>query len=676
MNITKSKKTKKLSTTLVLFSVIILLILNLISAVFIGSLTKQSMDAKEDAFLQQTNTNAKNQVEDYVEKYSTIAETLAMGGDIQKTFAASTADSPLSASPQLQSIVQSFHEMMQENPEILGVGFASTSENRMYDQDGVHYDVLLSERPYFSAASQGTTVTQPYTDTASGELCVSIATPVKSNGSLVGMIILDLKLDSLSDFLAELSFGQTGRIALISQDDTVIGFVEKADVGKNVTEIGMTSEILAEMKSHNGEIMSYVINGSNRMGTVIELSDYGWKLFAGMSSAEYNQATLRTVFFLLVVLLLSTVIVSVCLSAMIVKRLHPIQDIVDAAEKISRGDLDIQLDIRSEDEIGNLERIFLSMSATLKSIIDDMTYLLDELSTGNFRITTNIRERYVGDYRHILLGLTKIRNTLSDTLRNVSVSIGQVASEAHQVATGAQSLAQGSTEQASSVQGLSANAQDISGKVSHNAERAETAHQQILKAQEDLGQSGQKMQELVTAMGQIKATSNEIQGIIKTIDDIAFQTNILALNAAVEAARAGSAGKGFAVVADEVRNLATKSAEASKSTQRLIQAAIEAVENGSGLAEETSMVLRQTADDTSLIMASITDIAEASVEQASALSQITHELDQISNVVHTNSATSEESAAASEELSSQAQILKNLISQFRLPDTTDGTPQS
>ena len=421
--------------------------------------------------------------------------------------------------------------------------------------------------------------------------------------------------------------------------------------------------------------MSYIVNGSVRMGTVTDIPDYGWKLFAGMSRTEYSAATLQTVLFLLAILLLSTIIVAVGLRMIIVRRLRPIQDVVNAAEKISKGDLDIQLDIHSEDEIGNLERIFLSMSATLKSIIDDIAYLLNELSAGNFRVTTRIRERYIGDYGHILLGLIKIRNTLSDTLRNVSVSVDQVASESHQVATGAQSLAQGATEQASSVQGLSASAQDISGKINDNAERAETARKQILKAQEDLGQSDRKMQELVAAMEQIKATSGEIQGIIKTIDDIAFQTNILALNAAVEAARAGSAGKGFAVVADEVRNLATKSAEASKSTQRLIQASIEAVENGSGLAEETSRVLRETADDTSLIMASITDIADASMEQATVLSQVTQELDQISDVVHTNSATSEESAAASEELSSQAQILKNLISQFRLPDTTDGTPQ-
>ena len=673
MNITKSKK---LSTTLVLFSVAILLILNLISAFCIGSLTKRSMDAKENAFLQQTNTSAKNQVEDYVEKYITMTEMLTISGEIQKTFAAASPESPLSASPQLADIVRSLHDMMESNPEILGVGFASASEDRMYDQNGLRYEVLLSERPYFASASQDTVVTQPYTDTASGELCVSIATPVKSNNSLIGMIILDLKLNSLSDFLAELSFGETGRIALISEDDTVIGFIEKQDVGKGVTELGLTSEILAEMQSYPGEVMSYIVNGSVRMGTVTDIPDYGWKLFAGMSRTEYSAATLQTVVFLLAILLLSTIIVAVGLRMIIVRRLRPIQDIVHAAESISNGDLDIKMEVRSQDEIGNLARIFLSMSATLKSIIDDMTYLLNELSAGNFLVNTRIGERYVGDYGHILLGLTKIRNTLSDTLRNVSVSIGQVASESHQVATGAQSLAQGATEQASSVQGLSASAQDISGKINDNAERAETARKQILKAQEDLGQSDRKMQELVTAMEQIKTTSGEIQGIIKTIDDIAFQTNILALNAAVEAARAGSAGKGFAVVADEVRNLATKSAEASKSTQRLIQASIEAVENGSGLAEETSRVLRKTADDTSLIMSSITDIADASMEQATALSQVTRELDQISDVVHTNSATSEESAAASEELSSQAQILKNLISQFRLPDTTDGTPRS
>ena len=244
-----------------------------------------------------------------------------------------------------------------------------------------------------------------------------------------------------------------------------------------------------------------------------------------------------------------------------------------------------------------------------------------------------------------------------------------------QVSSGAQALSQGATEQASSVEELAASINEISNNINQTAQQAQDASDKSMQVGEKAGESNNRMHDMLQAMADINASSGEIGKIIKTIEDIAFQTNILALNAAVEAARAGAAGKGFAVVADEVRNLASKSAEASKNTAVLIENSLQAVENGKRIADETAQSLEVVISDIQEASSLMGSIAKAATDQAESISQITLGIDQISSVVQTNSATAEESAAASEELSGQAQILNELVRKFRLDtDLVDSAP--
>ena len=242
------------------------------------------------------------------------------------------------------------------------------------------------------------------------------------------------------------------------------------------------------------------------------------------------------------------------------------------------------------------------------------------------------------------------------------------------MSNGAQALAQGATEQASSVQELAATIEDVSRQVNSTASHAKTAKEENDQSHQQINVCSGDMEALMQAMGKIESRSNEISKVIKTIEDIAFQTNILALNAAVEAARAGAAGKGFAVVADEVRNLASKSAEASKNTAVLIEDTVAAVKEGIDLSQETSQALQAVVDSSKKVLEAVNLISDATEEQANSISQISVAVDQISSVVQTNSATSEESAAASEELSSQANVLKELISRFKLENGSYNSP--
>ena len=363
-----------------------------------------------------------------------------------------------------------------------------------------------------------------------------------------------------------------------------------------------------------------------------------------------------------------TILIAAFLALYLTKSIvSPIKQVQIAMENITNGNLAIKLTHVSKDELGMLQASVRHMSDFLNNVINDEEHILSSLGKGDFQADTQIGEEYyVGVYNALLQSIRDVRDTLSSTLAQINESSDQVAIGANQVSAGAQALSQGATEQASSVQELAATISEISSAINHNAENAKGASEKSNTVKDRAAEGSKQMQEMLAAMGEISDSSNEIGKIVKTIEDIAFQTNILALNAAVEAARVGSAGKGFAVVADEVRNLASKSADASKNTSFLIDRSLQAVENGSKIANETAASLGEIVEGIDEVTAAVDEISEASNNQATSVGQVSQGIDQISAVVQNNSATAEQSAAASEELSGQAQMLKNLVGQFNL----------
>ena len=519
---------------------------------------------------------------------------------------------------------------------------------------------------YTPVNNGGPTWMNPYLNENVGIYMISYVVPLFRDGVNAGIVGMDIDFTTVQD-LAEASDAYKTGMPIITDSDGNVIYGRDMTFGTSLAEYCSSDSLTSAVSSGQyDEPIVCSINGTKRKA-VFSTIDNGMDLIFTAESSELSEQTGKMVMYMLSAVIFVAAVTAAVAITVSIKMTRSLRDINRAAQKVAAGELDVTVKAASKDDIGILADSLGQTTDQLRNYsgyISELSDVLNRIAAGDLDISLTME--YKGEFGKLKAALENITASLNETLVSIDTAADQVATGADQVSVGAQALASGSTEQASSIEQLVSTIDDMSEQIKVNAERAEKVSESMDHIGGEANLSNERMNRMLEAMKDINDNTDRISAIIKTIEDIAFQTNILALNAAVEAARAGEAGKGFAVVADEVRNLASRSAEASRNTSALISRTTEAVENGSQIANQTAESLNTVVTSISEIVESIDSIAQNTQKQSEAINHVSTYVEQLSEVTQNNSAASEQSAAAAEELAGQANTMKRLTGKFTL----------
>ena len=647
-------------------------IIFIIVAIVVVLVANDSITDANNTELTLESESASHQLSDFFNQYCSLAEGMTTNVQIQEWMNTTRTYADIRTNVYYNDVMKALKGIQAIHPDTIQAAWiADTDSNGLIMSDGYVADesYVVSSRPWYKCTEVGHTImTEPYEDVSTGKLVLTVSTPVYSTiGKLVGVAGMDILLDDIITTMSDYKIGESGYVMLLSSEGMYIYHPNQDYINTYIADMDISQTVIDAVLNKQELFTRYKVNGEGKYGCVTNVGDTGYVVISSITSSEYFKSTFYIGAMLIGVFVVGIIIIFISMRKATAQITKPLEELNDTAQKLAEGNLQVELDITSEDEIGELADSIGKTVARLKeyiNYIDEIADVLGKIADGKLKI--NLKYSYAGEFSKVKDALVHISESMIEVMQNIHNSAEQVGAGSDELARAAQGLAEGAEAQAAAIEELLATSITVSEQVEENkndAEKSATHTNEVTAMMED---SQQQMNRMREAMNKIQEASQKVVGIIKTIEDIADQTNLLSLNASIEAARAGEAGRGFAVVAGEIGNLANESARAVNTTRELISVSLDEIEKGNALVDGVVKSLGQAVEKVEEVNGMIQKTAENAVVQMQSMNQIRTGVEEMSHGIQDNSAMAEETSATSEELAAQVVTLNDLVGRFEL----------
>ncbi len=649
----------------------VILVFLVVAAVAICMVGWSIITSKEEELTLESHAAA-NQLAGFLEQYTRGVENLSVNPEIIHVLAETKAGDDIREAEKMDTVMENLVKIASLDPSnIMAVWISDLDASVLTQSDGFTsgegWDVTTREW-YKCIEMKQTILTEPYVDSATGKMILSAVSPIyDETGAALGAVGMDISMDHMTDVMSSYKIGRGGYILLLSQSGTFLYHPQSDIIQKNITEINISQNVVDAVLSGSNTFLRYSANGMPKYGSVEPAGETGYIIVSNLPVLEYYSLLIGMVIALVIIFIIGIILIAVSIKKSAAKLTKPILELNHIAQKLADGDLDVHLHIESEDEIGELGDSIGKTVSRLKEYIvyiDETAEVLAEISNGHLNIS--LKNDYVGEFQKIKDALINISDSMNEVMEGINETSERVSVGATELASASQMIAEGAELQAASVEEIAATTNTVADHVENSRRDAEHAARETEHVTEMIEQNQEKMTLMMNAMNEIRQTSQQVVGIIQTIEEIAEQTNLLSLNASIEAARAGEAGKGFSVVADEIGKLATESSKAASTTRDLIEISMEEINKGNTIADSAMNALRESVSAVGGVNDMIRKTAENAVVQAESMEQLRTGIDEIARAIQDNSAASQETSATSEELASHAEVLNKMVQKFEL----------